>query len=357
MSSGISIYPGLDNSVEENLQLINLAHKHGITRIFTSFHIPETDKTRFHQEAFTILKAGSALGMDIISDISPATMEVLGIEKTDTKAFKKLGISTLRLDYGFSAEEIAQLSRNSHGLKIQLNASSIKRELLESLAKAGACFDTIDALHNFYPRENTGLSKQFFLKKNMLLMEFGISISAFIPSMKRPRSPVKAGVPTLEEHRGCSLDYAARELSAMGCSVFIGDSLPSEDELANVAQCQPGHTLLKAEIITREPAILKLLENNSFTARPDEARDVIRAQEARGLMKGISIASENTISRPRGAITIDNESYHRYQGELQILKKPLPPDRRVNVIALLDNMEQRLIEYILPETKFSILKK
>ena len=73
-------------------------------------------------------------------------------------------------------------------------------------------------------------------------------------------------------------------------------------------------------------------------------------------MKGISIASENTISRPRGAITIDNESYHRYQGELQILKKPLPPDRRVNVIALLDNMEQRLIEYILPETKFSILK-
>ena len=36
MENGISIYPGLDNTLEENLALIQKAHDCGLTRLFTS---------------------------------------------------------------------------------------------------------------------------------------------------------------------------------------------------------------------------------------------------------------------------------------------------------------------------------
>lgn len=44
MKKGISIYPGLDNTPEENIALIQSAARLGITRIFTSLQIPETSK-------------------------------------------------------------------------------------------------------------------------------------------------------------------------------------------------------------------------------------------------------------------------------------------------------------------------
>ena len=43
MENGISLYPGLDNTLEENLQLLDAAAKYGIRRVFTSLHIPETN--------------------------------------------------------------------------------------------------------------------------------------------------------------------------------------------------------------------------------------------------------------------------------------------------------------------------
>ena len=56
MQNGISIYLGLDNTLAENLNLIHLAHKYNLNRIFTSFHIPETDISHFQQDLQTILK-------------------------------------------------------------------------------------------------------------------------------------------------------------------------------------------------------------------------------------------------------------------------------------------------------------
>ena len=47
MQTGIAIYLGLDNTFEENLALIDSAAACGVQRIFTSFHIPETDITAF----------------------------------------------------------------------------------------------------------------------------------------------------------------------------------------------------------------------------------------------------------------------------------------------------------------------
>ena len=110
MENGISIYPGLDNTLEENLTLIQKARELGLKRLFTSLHIPETDVSALKQEIGTLLQAARRHGMEVISDVSPATCQLLDLPDFNPTSFRMLGITTLRLDYGFSAEEIARLT-------------------------------------------------------------------------------------------------------------------------------------------------------------------------------------------------------------------------------------------------------
>ena len=124
-------------------------------------------------------------------------LRLLGIEKFSLSAFQFLGITTLRLDDGYSNEEIVRLSRNSQKIRIQLNASTITAKTLMELLQSQANFSNIDALHNFYPREATGLSEETLVRKNAMLHKAGIKVGAFIPSRNRRRSPLKVGLPTL----------------------------------------------------------------------------------------------------------------------------------------------------------------
>ena len=361
METGISIYPGLDNSLEENLQLMGEAAELGIKRVFTSFHIPETDTAAFRRDIGSIMSQGRELGLEIISDISPATCELLGIGQEDLAAYAKLGIQTLRLDYGYGIDAIARLSRNAYSLKIQLNASTITEDFIQKLSQAGADFHQIDALHNFYPREGTGLSEEFFQQKNSLLHTAGIQVGAFVPSAQgRRRSPLQAGLPTLEDHRQCSTDLASRHLAAMGVDfIIMGDSLPTQEELKQLAMLNPDKepvVRLRARLHSKHPEIAHLL-SQPLTARLDEARDAIRAQEGRPLVKkmNLSISPENTIERHLGDITLDNAGYGRYMGELQILKHPLPPDPRTNVVASIPSEEHFLLPYITPGRRFRLM--
>ena len=43
MKTGISLYPGLGRSCADELALLEEAAAMGITRVFTSLHIPESD--------------------------------------------------------------------------------------------------------------------------------------------------------------------------------------------------------------------------------------------------------------------------------------------------------------------------
>ena len=358
MENGISIYPGLDNSIEENLSLIEEAHKHGLTRLFTSLHIPETDPGRLKKELHETLRAARDYGMEIISDISPATLKLLGLREFKASAFKMLGISTLRL--GFGLEEIAHLSRHSHGTRLQLNASTMTGKLLSALIELKTDFNHIDALHNFYPRRGTGLSEETLVRKNLMLHKMGIRVGAFVPSSTgRKRGPLGDGLPTMEEHRDEDTDLAARHLVALGTdSVFLSDSLPTPAEIATLGSLKGDQVTLSARLLTHDPLTRQLLQE-TFTARVDEARDAIRAEESRKRLKELAPASaprleaENTSERPLGAVTLDNEGYGRYQGELQIIKEPQGRDDRVNVVAQVEAEEIGLLQYISPGRKFS----
>ena len=98
MNNGIAIYPGLDNTLEENLALIDTAAAAGITRVFTSMHIPESDTRALKKDIGTLLSAARAHHMEVISDVSPQTLAVLGLQTFTPSKFRMLGITTVRMD-------------------------------------------------------------------------------------------------------------------------------------------------------------------------------------------------------------------------------------------------------------------
>ena len=352
MSFGFSVYFGLDNTKEENINLLNDAHRLGFKRVFTSLHIPEANYDILKSEIKDFLELARKYDMDIISDISPNTFKFLDLEDMDLKGLKYMGIKTIRIDFGYDEESIAKMANNAYGIKIQLNASTITEDFLEKLDKYNTNYNNIDALHNFYPRIGTGISEECMIEKNKLLKKRKIKIGAFVQSNHKKRSPLKDGLPTLEDHRGVDVREAANHLFAIGNDdVFIGDSLPSKKELEDLSSLKSDAVELRINLHIKDEVCERLLKE-TYKSRADEARDVIRASESRLILNGDIIKQLNTVDKEYGDITIDNEHYARYMGELQILKNSQKSDSRINKVASIIQNDFYLLKYIRNEKKF-----
>ena len=352
MSFGFSVYFGLDNKKEENINLLNDAHRLGFKRVFTSLHIPEANYDILKSEIKEFLELARKYDMDIISDISPNTFKFLDLEDMDLKGLKYMGIKTIRIDFGYDEESIAKISNNAYGIKIQLNASTITEDFLEKLDKYNTNYNNIDALHNFYPRIGTGISEECMIQKNKLLKKRKIKIGAFVQSNHKKRSPLKDGLPTLEDHRGVDVREAANHLFAIGNDdVFIGDSLPSKKELEELSSLKSDAVELRINLHIKDEVCERLLKE-TYKSRADEARDAIRASESRLILNGDIIKQLNTVDKEYGDITIDNEHYARYMGELQILKTNQKSDSRINKVASIIQDDFYLLKYIRNQKKF-----
>ena len=276
----------------------------------------------------------------------------LDLDDMDLKGLRDMGVKTIRIDFGYSEEDIAKMSKNKYGIKIQLNASTITEEFFKKLDRYSPDYENIDALHNFYPRIGTGISEECMIKKNSILKEREIKPCAFVQSNNRKRSPLKDGLPTLEYHRGMAVREAANHLFALGnTSVFIGDSLPSIEELKELSSLNPEVIELDIKVKSNDEITLRLL-NEVYSARTDEARDAIRASESRLILKEDIIEPYNNVNKEVGDITIDNKDYLRYMGELQILKMNQEKDSRTNVVASILQKDLYLLKYIQGGKKF-----
>ena len=288
-----------------------------MTRLFTSFHIPETDPAAFRKELQAVLDTARQCQLDIVADVSPASAACLGMDRFDPEAIAKLGITTVRFDDGFDA---AKLAMYSHIVRVQVNASTLTQKDLEDLQKNGAQLDHIDSLHNFYPRPHTGLALDYFKSQTDRLHAYGLSVGAFVASQAGQRAPLYEGLPTLEFHRHQDVSLAARHLAALGVqSVFIGDDKPADKELRDLARAGREETdvvVIKAKLLSREPHIQDLL-SYTFTARPDPSRAVIRANGSRAHLDGRIIEPDSDIFRSlhRGDITLDNADFLRYMAK------------------------------------------
>ena len=81
------------------------------------------------------------------------------------------------------------------------------------------------------------------------------------------------------------------------------------------------------------------------TNRLDPARDVIRSVESREENKVI-LQPMNATLRKKGSITIDNELYGRYAGEMQVAIHDLPVDEKVNVVGMVVEEDMSLLPFV-----------
>ncbi|MBO9131182.1 MupG family TIM beta-alpha barrel fold protein [Bacillus sp. 165] len=326
---GISFY--LNDPLAE--RRIIEASKKGVKRAFTSLHIPE-EAGDLAKRAKQLMEIAKNHGIEVYADVSLKTPRHLGIERLDD--LKVLGVAGIRLDDFFDYETIIRLSKQFH---IALNASIILENDLEALLAKGIDCNRLIAWHNFYPRRETGLSNAFFLRQSELFKRFNIPVSAYIPGRGEKRGPVFDGLPTLECHRDIDPFIAAVELFYYDITdVYIGDP-------------DPGETLLEQLVKYDRDRILpiriqsSILQKNEYRLRPDFARDVLRLMDTRRVG---TVQPENTVERPCGSITMDNDLYGRYRGEIQITLCDLPADERVNVIGEVLSQDLSLLPLIQP---------
>lgn len=349
---GISVYLNKDR-MEQNAAWIEKAAGHGLRSIFTSLHIPE-DNPADYKELLQELGALAKLHhMELMADVSPKSLSYLGLDWDNYEKLLEWGLAGIRADYGFTTGQIVELSQK---MKIGINASTVTKEELLSWIEAGLKAENVEAWHNFYPRPETGLDKPFLIERNTMFRSMGITTMAFVPGDKDLRGPIFSGLPTLEEHRGQVPHVAAADLmfSCFTDKVLIGDHSASDEQLELIA-------LLAEKIIPlridAENWPQPELFGKPLTNRMDPARDVIRAVESRSYaLKGDKqLAPENQHERTRGTVTIDNQLYGRYAGELQIAVNNLPRDEKVNCIGKVIESDVPLLSNIKAGQKFQFI--
>ncbi len=310
---------------------IQWAAENGVKLAFTSLHIPE-ESGELAILAKKLLKTAKECGIEVYADVSSKTPGHLGL--CSLQDLESLGVAGLRLDDFFDHQTIIKLASQ---YKIALNASIIFEEALLALLEGGLASNQLIAWHNFYPRRETGLDETFFKEQNDLFKRFGIPVSAYIPGDGQKRGPLFEGLPTLEKHRNIDPFAAALELYQLGVAdVYVGDPEVSGELLLKLV-----HYDVNKAVPIRTTGKLE----GDYRVRPDFARDVIRLMDTRS---SGTVPPYNTIERPAGTVTMDNDCYGRYRGEVQITRNDLPSDERVNVIGRVIEADIPLLSYIQP---------
>ena len=316
--------------------------------VFLSLHREEEMDDSFKDRAEVFCRKLSDRGFRIIADLSKRTEEVFHAGSAG-ELMDLLSLDAVRLDYGYEKEEILTLAEKR---RVILNASTLTAEEM----KAFSGNENISVMHNFYPRPETGLEEDQLKELTDRLHAYGFRVSAFIPGTGRKRGPLHQGLPTLENHRAIPPYAAFADLIVnYGMDrVFIGDP--------EIEKCQWNRMVRFAqEGILEIPCLFKDgyqdLQNRVFTCRPDSPKSLIRLAESReySVSSGKTVTKHNTEERLLGSITMDNERYLRYCGEVMIARRNFPKDEKVNVIGQVSQRYLTLLDCVKNGGKFTLV--
>ncbi|WEV70635.1 MupG family TIM beta-alpha barrel fold protein [Lactobacillus sp. ESL0785] len=335
---GFSMYLGHDLTSQDYNYLLAMRNA-GFSTVFTSLHIPEDDSQVVLSRLGELSKWCHNLDLDLIADVSKTGLQKLGIAIDDLEQVKSLHLTGLRIDDGVDFRLVAKLSKE---MPLMLNASTLDTNDITALREYGANFAHLQAWHNYYPRPETGLDADLLQRKNRWLHKNNLQTMAFVAGDSNRRGPIKRGLPTLEMHRDENPLAALLELRQFGCDrVFIGDPALRQETIASFTNYVK-HGALTLHLEEPVPALVGLEWHN----RIDVARDVVRLVEGRTRQLFDTTPLSNIEPRPRGTITCDNRRYLRYQGELQITKRDLPADEKVNVLGHIINADLPILKQI-----------
>lgn len=326
---GVSIFTGLkDYSLDDNLKYLHLAHQEGYEIVFSSCHINEASIAI--DELQKVIDETCRLGMKLSLDISKPMYDKLILPKN---------LYALRLDYGFSEEDMIQMT-NTGNFKIELNASTVSKARLLKLIEKGLNPSNIRMSFNYYPKLHTAHSIDFCKEVVKFCHELNISVGAFLPSSFGKRPPMYEGLPSVEKHRKMELDLAIEEFKAIGVDeILFGDAYASIDELKTLSFHQTDHLLVK--FIPYEGFDKFSYLEGTFKIRRDISPELLRISSKR---TNDNILPFNTIERKKYDVTIDNDGFLRYKGEVNIVMMDLEKDERVNVVGKINTTEVVLKE-------------
>lgn len=168
---------------------------------------------------------------------------------------------------------------------------------------------------------------------------------AFVAGDEKLRGPLHEGLPTVEEHRGGDVVFNLLQLEKE-CHTdicLIGDVDVSERAWQGIGELAQGFVSLKAQIRPEYRFVIGQVHHD----RPDSSDYVIRSQESRTYAsQGKQFPAEPLLPRRKGSISVGNEAFLRYSGELEIARTDLQPESRVNIIGQVEDEFLPYLDYI-----------
>jgi hypothetical protein len=308
-----SIYPTDSRRTREDVIAQASTHA-GDPLVFTSFHIPEAEGLlsygaylqRLHREH----------GTTFCGDVSPRTLEALGVGTDGLGLMRQWGVTCLRIDYGFDPEQIRRIAR-SGDYTIAVNASTADDALLDSLEGL-----RLVGWHNYYPRPETGLSLPYFLSQCALFAARGLEVYAFLPGETSFRAPLHAGLPTIEEHRHRNAwrNYLALLASSPAVRIVCAEGTIAEDHLRWIQ-----HFENTAEVtlpLTGVDPSVEFLRHRAWRLRVEDSEVSFRLEGTREARQPARLL--NADQRARGSLQMDLAGYGRYCGEIHLMRTDRP---------------------------------
>ncbi|WP_323986800.1 MupG family TIM beta-alpha barrel fold protein [Microbacterium plantarum] len=284
--------------------------------LFTSLHMVDTGELAAFGEV--LRAAHDDDGVTFCADVSPVALEYVVAGDEGWGWLARRGITMLRLDYGFDADEIDRVAEAS-GCRIAVNASTVDVAFLDELAGL-----PVVGWHNFYPRPETGLTASFLVAQSRLFLDRGMPVLAFIPGERELRAPLHLGLPTLEEqrHHNAWRSYLQLRRLVPEAVVVCAEGAVADDHAAWIAEFEATGTVT-LPVVGLDAAASVLLER-PWRLRVEEAAASFRLDETRGSIRPSRI--RNADARERGSLQVDLDAYGRYRGEVHLMRADRPLD-------------------------------
>ncbi|GAF40881.1 outer surface protein [Agrilactobacillus composti DSM 18527 = JCM 14202] len=362
MALGLSIYPN-KSSFEANATYLKKAADLGYQRIFTSMlDVTADNKTEILATFKKIITYGNSLGLKTTIDVNPRLFKVLGMDYHHLDLLADLGASAIRLDANFDGLTESLISFEEPQLDLELNISADTGNIANILSYRPN-LRRISGCHNFYPQRYTGLGLDFFTKCSTMYKHMGLKTAAFVTSQAATFGPhvFADGLPTLEMHRDLDIAIQAKHLFATGLidDVLIANAFASDDELKALAAVNEDQLTLKVDTIpTLSTNEYDILFKYQHFNRGDINDYAIRSTFVKLAYIHHAIPVNHAVPQLKpGDITIGNDNFGQYKGELNIVKQAMPNEHQLkNVVGHVTAAETFLIDYIRPWSKFRFTK-
>ncbi len=328
----------LIDEMDDIVDYMERMSKAGFNFVFATIYEPDENIQGYILKAKEIAKVCKRLNINMMFGTSVTSLAELNLE-LGPELLKDIGVTSVRVSKSTPNHLIANLSNE---FIVAVSASHVLAEDLDEIESLGGRIENIEAWFHYYERNEIGISGDYLIERTKFWQDRGVPVYAFVPGDNSYEDNFVSKI-TLERHRGrhplyCTIDLF-RDMGLDG--ICIGDSPIRVKTIYQFSRFMREEVLaLFVDVLDDEYFPLISGEHKN---RIDEARDVIRAED-RVVDPEINIIDRYLVSRPKGALTIDNHRNGRFMGEFHIGKVDLPLSRKVNVVAHLREEDIDLLE-------------